>query len=269
MTDLTVKLFLPFEKKDGDQRIVEGYATTEALDSQGEIIKSEAIEKALPDYMKFANIREMHQPSAVGKTISAKMDKNKRGLEIAAKVVDPIAWEKVKEGVYNGFSIGGRIVKRVGNVIHEVILNEISLVDRPANPEAVFSLVKMADGGEVSKQEMEPDAVEEPAHLGVSLAGRLLDFASNITMYIQMCEDMKRDCKHLEKCITALKDAATKELELDKMAKAEENKQSDEKKAELVKELDKAKAMLEGIVNSKPIQEDWSNKYFEQHDKVV
>src|SRR3990167_11221626 len=157
--------FIEFTKKDEDQRIVEGYASTEALDSQGEIVEKDAITRALDGYLgmwdeekkrwKYAGIREMHQLSAVGKTMKAKVDD--KGLYIEGKVIDKEAWEKVKEGVYAGFSIGGKIVKQVGNRIKDLKLSEISLVDRPANPEAVFLMVKVDKSGEmqdIQREEM-------------------------------------------------------------------------------------------------------------------
>ena len=138
-----MKLFAKITKIDEDQHMVFGYASTEALDSQGEVVKREALEAALPDYMRFANIREMHQPSAVGVATEAELDD--KGLFLAAKIVDPTAWEKVSSGVYKGFSIGGQVVNRdkaQKHVITGVKLSEISLVDRPANPEAVFTMFK-------------------------------------------------------------------------------------------------------------------------------
>lgn len=138
MNNLT--FFAPIEKTDDEERMVYGYASTEAVDSQGEVVKKDALGEAINDYMKFANIREMHQPSAVGKAQTAKLDD--KGLYIAVKVVDDNAWKKVKEGVYNGFSIGGKIKTMVGNAITGLHLSEISLVDRPANPEAVFDVWK-------------------------------------------------------------------------------------------------------------------------------
>jgi phage head maturation protease len=141
-----MKLYAEITKIDRDRHMVFGYASTEALDSQGEIVKREALEAALPDYMRFANIREMHQPSAVGVATEAELDA--RGLYLAAKIVDPVAWEKVTSGVYKGFSIGGRVVARdqaQKHVITGVTLSEISLVDRPANPEAVFTMFKLDD----------------------------------------------------------------------------------------------------------------------------
>jgi len=142
-------VFIPFQKFDEEQRMVYGYASTETQDNQGEVTKLDTIAKALDDYMKFANIREMHKPNAVGVCKSAEV--TAEGLYIGAKVVDDAAWEKVKEGVYKGFSIGGK-GKREGNVLTELRLTEISLVDRPANPDCIIDIWKMEGGGENLKR---------------------------------------------------------------------------------------------------------------------
>ena len=138
-----MKIYLPIAKVDAAQRMVYGYASTEARDDQGEIIKRDAMAAALADYMKFGNIREMHQLSAVGKAKDAAVDD--KGLYVGAKVVDEDAWQKVLEGVYSGYSIGGKVTARDPvdyKTITGLRLDEISLVDRPANPEAVFDCYK-------------------------------------------------------------------------------------------------------------------------------
>lgn len=133
--------WLPFTKVESeDQRLVGGYATTAALDSDGQVTSVQAVADALADFLKAPALREMHVQWAAGKVVEAKLDE--KGLYILAKVVDDQAWEKVKEGVYRGFSIGGKIVSRAGNVIQKILLKEISLVDRPANPEALIEFYK-------------------------------------------------------------------------------------------------------------------------------
>jgi hypothetical protein len=146
-----INFFADITKFDEEERMVYGYASTETLDSQGDIVKSEAIEKAMVDYMKYANIREMHQSSAVGVTKEMSIENDGRTF-IAAKVVDDSAWKKVKEGVYKGFSIGGKCITKVGNSITEMLLTEISLVDRPANPEALITVYKRDDGVSIISQ---------------------------------------------------------------------------------------------------------------------
>lgn len=141
-----MRFYAPLAKVDAEQQMVWGYASTEAEDDQGEIITRDALAAALGEYMKFANIREMHQMSAVGVAEEAGVDQ--KGLYLGARIVDPRAWDKVKAGVYKGFSVGGRVKSRDPgdhNVITGLSLTEISLVDRPANPEAIFDCWK-ADG---------------------------------------------------------------------------------------------------------------------------
>jgi HK97 family phage prohead protease len=149
-----MRFYWPIAKTDAERRMVWGYASTEAEDSEGETVKREALTAALDDYMRFANIREMHQPSAVGIAEEAAIDE--RGLYIAAKIVDSDAWAKVLEGVYKGFSIGGRVTARDPanrKIITGLELSEISVVARPANPEAVFDCWKRAAAAD-------PDPVE-------------------------------------------------------------------------------------------------------------
>ena len=58
--------FCPITKVDEEQRMVYGIATKEGIDSQDEIVEYDATKKALNDYSKFRNLREMHKDSAVG-----------------------------------------------------------------------------------------------------------------------------------------------------------------------------------------------------------
>lgn len=158
MTHRLTTLYMPIEKVNHEQRIVYGVATSETPDSEpgiykgerfeGDIIDIEAIRKALPDYLEFGNVREMHGPRAAGKTVEAEIIG--KALHIGVKVVDDQAWKKVVEQVYNGFSIGARataarLEKVAGKTVRRITgiqLREISLVDRPANPDALFTLWK-------------------------------------------------------------------------------------------------------------------------------
>ena len=153
-----------FAKIDHEERTVSGYASTEATDEAGEKILKSGIAEALSDYMKFANIREMHTDSAVGVAEDAFVDET--GLYITAKVVDSNAWAKVVAGVYKGFSVGGKVLKRSStdrSIIEKLRLCEISLVDRPCNPEAVFDVYKASDIDEESMSEENKDTVEKVA----------------------------------------------------------------------------------------------------------
>lgn len=130
-----------FEAADDGSLMVSGIASTEAVDADGEVVTAEAMRKALPSYLQCGTVREMHQPIAAGRQISAFVDDDGK-THFTAKIVDKNTVQKIKEGVLKGFSIGGKLVRRVGNQITELILKEISVVDLPNNPESFFSVVK-------------------------------------------------------------------------------------------------------------------------------
>ena len=145
-----MKWYLPFakaEKQDDGTIIVTGIASSETKDAQGEVVKADAMKAAIPDYMSFGGtgaLREMHQQIAAGVVLKAEVN-DKGETHIEAKVVDANSVKKVEEGVLKGFSIGGKALKKSGSTIEELMLKEISLVDRPANPDARLSIFK-ADG---------------------------------------------------------------------------------------------------------------------------
>jgi hypothetical protein len=164
-----VRLSMPFTKVDQERRIVSGFATLDNIDKQADIVTTEA---SMSAFSKFrGNIREMHQPSAVGKMVSFKEDKyfdpeSKKfysGVYVSAYVSKGAqdAWEKVLDGTYTGFSIGGRMNKWddaydekmdcAVRIIKDYDLVELSLVDNPANQFASILSVEKVDGLSVVK----------------------------------------------------------------------------------------------------------------------
>lgn len=134
------QVFMPISKIDKDKRTVSGYASTPSIDSDGERVSLAAIKAALPEYMEYGNIREMHQLKAVGVAEEAHVDDV--GLFLTAKIVGDDAWAKCVAGVYKGFSIGGKKTAKRGNTITGINMTEISVVDRPANPDCKFNVAK-------------------------------------------------------------------------------------------------------------------------------
>jgi phage head maturation protease len=136
------------EEQDDGTIKVWGYASSDTKDSDGETITADAMKAALPDYMKFANVREMHTAKAAGVAIEATVQDDGRTF-FGAHIIDSEAVKKVRAGVYKGFSIGGKVTSRDllnKTIINGLRLSEVSLVDRPANPEATFTFFK-ADSG--------------------------------------------------------------------------------------------------------------------------
>jgi Zn finger protein HypA/HybF involved in hydrogenase expression len=169
-----VRLSMPINKVDKERRIVTGFATLDNLDRQGDVVPKEASLKAFESFR--GNIREMHQPIAVGKVVSFKEDtyfdpqskKFYNGIVVSAYVSKGAqdTWEKVLDGTLTGFSIGGEIhdaekvydenLDKTYQVIKEYSLSELSLVDNPANQFAnVFSIEKGVATGYLSKTSTE------------------------------------------------------------------------------------------------------------------
>jgi hypothetical protein len=159
MTD-ELMVFAQLLKVDVIKRQVWGAATAESPDRANppEVMD---FELSLPNFAKWSgeiskatdgkslgNVREMHQPSAVGKVIHFEPRIDKKDFFVGVEVVDEAAWNKVLKGVYTGFSIGGSYGKkwRDGDVVrYEAKPSEISLVDYPCHPGATFEFIK-ADG---------------------------------------------------------------------------------------------------------------------------
>jgi hypothetical protein len=131
-----------FDKRDDGSLLVSGIASSDSLDNEGQQITADAMKAALPDYMRFGNVREMHDDhSAAGVCLAADVMPDGK-TRIETLIVDPVAVKKVIAGVYKGFSIGGEPLSVQGKAITRLRLNEISLCDRPVNPECRLDLWK-------------------------------------------------------------------------------------------------------------------------------
>jgi hypothetical protein len=95
------------ELDDGTVNVF-GIASSETRDRDGEVILASAMKAALPEWLTFGNIREMHQPIAAGTAIEAHVD-DAGMTELGAHIVDPSSVKKVKAGVLKGFSIKGPV----------------------------------------------------------------------------------------------------------------------------------------------------------------
>lgn len=152
--------FAPIERVNADERTVTGYAfCNEVVPGENGIqLKRSAMESATSGYMRFGAIREMHQPKAVGKCLSATWDD--KGCLITAKIVDRDAWEKVKEQVFNGFSIGVRAKVMRGKAVESADWIETSLVDVPKDGDALFTATRCDDFTEVEPIDIEQSDVD-------------------------------------------------------------------------------------------------------------
>lgn len=115
-------------KMDPEQRIVWGWASVISengkpfVDHAGHMIKPEVLMKAATDFMlSVRKAKAMHEGKKVGEVVhSLPLTKeladafgiktNREGWIIAQKINDDETWQKVKDGEYKAFSIGGRAI---------------------------------------------------------------------------------------------------------------------------------------------------------------
>lgn len=153
-----LELYAPFARMDEESRTVEGYCFVNEDVGSGLVWERSAMEEATPDYMRWANLREMHQNSAVGVTEVITWDE--RGAKITAKVVDNAAWEKVKTGVYKGFSARIKPVAMRGDRVTRCLWVENSLVDRPADPDCPIDSFRVVQSADEYDVEDDPDGTQ-------------------------------------------------------------------------------------------------------------
>jgi hypothetical protein len=158
MKDL-LSMFVPLTKADAAQRLVYG-SFDETPDRAGETFdyaSSKDLIKAWSDErytatngQSYGNVRGQHANIAAGKLIEIVFDDLGKSVGFVAKIVDDNEWKKVEEGVYSGFSPGGKYAKRWQDGLakrYTADVRELSIVDVPCNPNAGFTMVK-ADGTE-------------------------------------------------------------------------------------------------------------------------
>jgi len=173
-------MFLPLAKVDADQRIVEGVATAEQPDRSGEICDYDSTKPYFEAWSaqcheasggrSLGAVRAMHGNVAAGKLTDISFDDSGKRIVVTAKIVDDDEWNKVLEGVYTGFSQGGRYIARwqdetTGLTRYTADPVEISLVDLPCLPEATFEVVRngVSEFRKFSHAEPAKAPVVEPA----------------------------------------------------------------------------------------------------------
>ena len=180
MSNLTTSYF-GIEKADRNSDgtlTVYGKATDDSVDIDQQICDGEWLDRAMPAWFKSGgNIREQHSNIAAG--VAKEYELKRDGHYITALVVDPVSVKKVETGVLKGFSIGiknPRVtrdkVAANGRIVDGQIV-EVSLVDRPANPNCQLVLAKSAMGEDsmIQVEELIEKADEKPDYESINEGG--------------------------------------------------------------------------------------------------
>lgn len=138
-------------RRDDENRIVEGYCfVNESVGKGKATIARSAMEEATKSYLAWGCVREMHGSNAAGTSNDGERSDlgvtwDDKGAYFRCKVVDDNAWKKVQEGVYKGFSVGVKPIIVRGNNVQKCDWVEVSLVDRPADPDTRCAIARSED----------------------------------------------------------------------------------------------------------------------------
>lgn len=128
---------------------IEGYASTNDIDRQGDVVPASVWERGLQNYVKNPIILAYHDHTQpIGRMVDHKVDE--KGLWIKATISDAAGniYKLVKNGILSAFSIGFQVKDAEWNskaevfMIKDLELHEISVVSVPANQNTLFSLSK-------------------------------------------------------------------------------------------------------------------------------
>jgi len=149
--------FFRLEKFDPFQGIAIGVAAAQEPDRDKEVLNYAASKPYFQNWSasvlkdsqgkSFGNVRFQHDDKRpVGRLFSLDFDDAKKQIRVGAQVVEQAAKDLLAAGVLTGFSIGGRYVSKTpitgGLTEYVADPSEISVVDRPCAPSAVYSVVK-------------------------------------------------------------------------------------------------------------------------------
>lgn len=155
-------VFIPFTKIDGVNRRVWAYLTTGDLDHDGQRVDMKAIARALPEYLEWGNVREMHEKKVAGVIQPENAMIDDYGLLGGIDVLRDDTWQLIEGGGYKGVSIGlsDVVIRKSDDAPHGLLTDggeggkpfkiiEASFVDRPANPKCKIVALKVMDDGKV------------------------------------------------------------------------------------------------------------------------
>lgn len=245
-----------------DSIMIEGYASTNDADRQGDVVPTAVWEKGMENYLKNPIILAYHDHSEpVGRMVEHRIDS--KGLWIKARISAAAedVFNLVKDGVLTAFSIGFRIADAEYNsaaelfVVKELELHEISVVSVPANQNTIFSLSKAFDTAEEFKTFKMQFAKSSDSAKGLEASGKA---NSDVN------KEWNMDPKELEKMVA---EAAAKAAEQTAKALAEQQAKAAAEKAAAEKVQAELDARIKAAVAAVTPSETGAEKLLAEVEK--
>jgi hypothetical protein len=154
------------ERDANGDLLVYGKATGPDLDLDGQICDPSWLKSAMPEWMEWGNVREMHQPIAAG--VGVELEAIGEDWWLKSKCIDPGTADEDRLRGAQGLLVGiknPKVIKDArapgGRIVGGTIV-EVSYVDRPCNPTAKMTICKSAPAG----GDMQPVEAPETPEVG-------------------------------------------------------------------------------------------------------
>jgi len=149
------------KSNDDNRRIIAGYASVAVVDSENQFIPVDALKKGLESLIKdpnYANLMLVHKNIQIGKILLSYGDLetkvDDKGLFIVAEIRNDLriadeVWHSILNGDLNGFSIGCEVLtshkecddKQCIEILDEINIFEVSICSMPVNEQSGFIVV--------------------------------------------------------------------------------------------------------------------------------
>jgi len=262
-----------FAKMDDKKDLyIYGPASMEILDTQGDIIKIDAIRKALPQLLRRARLTVDHSDHIVGEILEAaeinknvyktevrlplpeeitkfkNLDKDKEALFVLAKVWADTEYclkirKAIAKGDYRKYSITGNVLQArpctreeyCGRLVSDLNLSAVTICQAGANPAAEFDIIKR---GNQMTEEKPIEKIEEKAPVPEFLSKADFEAYKGETFakINELTELMKKQFEKKEEDVKIEKEAKKPE-EKPEGIKIDLTKMKEEVKAELKEEF--------------------------------
>jgi hypothetical protein len=226
--DMDKEWNLDLEAMLKSERTFSGTFHKPVIDKENDIIPAKAMDAAMDDFMILPTLQEVHTERTVGIIVKA-WKTGEEEYKFIGKIkpgsdCDDV-WDKVKKGIYDGLSIGGRRIRYSNQchipssirttpcVTHKLKLYNVSVCSSPVNPEAtvdsvsksedvVFdlteTLIKAESTESITKGELMADENVE----GVSKSDEDLITKSDIAGLTKAVEDLNKSFEHYFNSLT-------------------------------------------------------------------
>ena len=148
-------------------RLFIGHLSTNTIDKEGDKITTEAFKKVMPTFMRRGVLIDSHTNKVIGRPLKYWTNERTGSTTVGWQIyddyhIDHEAWDKIRNGTYEGMSIGGFAVPGKHEVVCDtdgchVVINEIELWEGSAVKHGANTGAVIIAHNELAKEVSEPN----------------------------------------------------------------------------------------------------------------